>query len=88
MKRISKMYETDKIHSKDDFIKFLGFFLEDYHENFEKWENSNLESFLQSMLSWTKDADGYYQNIEASEIIDNPSWRLFADILLASTMYE
>lgn len=86
------MYETDKIHSKDDFIKFLGFFLENYHENyhenFEKWENSNLESFLQSMLSWTKDADGYYQNIEASEIIDNPSWRLFADMLLASTMYE
>ena len=82
------MHETDKIHSKDDFIKFLGFFLEDYHENFEKWENSNLESFLQSMLSWTEDADGYYQNIEASDIIDNPSWRLFADMLLASTMYE
>lgn len=40
------------------------------------------------MLSWTEDADGYYQNISVSNSIDTPSWRLFADMLLAVTMYE
>ena len=87
-KRIRKIYGTEKIHPKDNLIKFLEFFLGDYHKNFEKWKNSNLENFLQVMLSWTEDADGYYQNISVSNSIDTPSWRLFADMLLAVTMYE
>ena len=84
----NKLYQTEKIHSKDDFVNFLKLFLDEYHENFKHWENHTLESFLQAMLSWTDDADGYYQNIGIPEIVNNPSWRLFTDMLMASTMYE
>ena len=78
---------TSNIKNREDFIIFLEKFLEDYRRE-KNWENNNLESFIEGMLSWVEDADGYYKNINQMEVLSNPSWRLFADILIASTMYE
>ena len=78
---------TSNIKNREDFIIFLEKLLEDFR-NEKNWENNNLESFIEGMLSWVEDADGYYKNINQMEVLSNPSWRLFADILIASTMYE
>ena len=63
-------------------------FLKDFSENSANWENTTLEDFLSAMLSWVEDAEGYYTNIGELDVINNYSWRLFADILIASSMYE
>ena len=78
---------TSNIKNREDFIIFLEKLLEDFRRE-KNWENNNLESFIEGMLSWVEDADGYYKNINQMEVLSNPSWRLFADILIASTMYE
>ena len=78
---------TSSIRNRQDFLSFLEKFIKDYRSA-EGWENNKLESFLEGMLSWVEDADGYYENINETEVLSNPSWRLFADILIASTMYE
>ena len=78
---------TSNIKNREDFIIFIEKLLEDFR-NEKNWENNNLESFIEGMLSWVEDADGYYKNINQMEVLSNPSWRLFADILIASTMYE
>ena len=78
---------TYNIKNREDFIIFLEKLLEDFRKE-KNWENNNLESFIEGMLSWVEDADGYYKNINQMEVLSNPSWRLFADILIASTMYE
>jgi hypothetical protein len=78
---------TSNIKNREDFIIFLEKLLEDFRKE-KNWENNNLESFIEGMLSWVEDADGYYKNINQMEVLSNPSWRLFADILIASTMYE
>lgn len=77
---------TEWIKTKQDFIQFLDNLIVDYQQN--QWENNNLEDFLTAMESWVEDAEGYYQNINAPQILQTPSWRLFADILMASTLYE
>ena len=78
---------ASNIKSREDFLLFLEKFIESFKSE-KNWENNNLESFLEGMLSWVEDADGYYENINQMEVLSNPSWRLFADILIASTMYE
>ena len=78
---------TSNIKNREDFIIFLEKLLEDFRKE-KNWENNNLESFIEGMLSWVEDADGSYKNINQMEVLSNPSWRLFADILIASTMYE
>ena len=82
------MYESQNLSNKEDFMKFLQLFLKDFSENSANWENATLEDFLSAMLSWVEDAEGYYTNIGDLDVINNPSWRLFADILMASSMYE
>lgn len=82
------MYESQNLSTKEDFMKFLQLFLKDFSENSANWENTTLEDFLSAMLSWVEDAEGYYTNIGELDVINNYSWRLFADILIASSMYE
>ncbi|SUO97387.1 DUF7660 family protein [Suttonella ornithocola] len=82
------MFETKELENKQDFEKFLYLMLSDYNQNSESWENNTLESFLNAMVSWLKDAEGYYENIEEPEVLTHPSWRLFADMLIAARIYE
>lgn len=82
------MYDTKNLQSKQDFMKFLESLIDHYHKNSSEWENATLEDFLSAMLSWVEDAEGYYKNIGELDVINNPSWRLFSDILIASSMYE
>jgi hypothetical protein len=51
------------------------------------WENRNLESYLEAIADWTEDMEGYYQNTN-QPIPNNINWKVFADILIAASMYE
>ncbi len=73
--------------TKEEFIMFLTSLLQDYRQNGATWENRTLEDFLDAMLAWTTDSDGYYANIDA-EPSSEPDWQRFADILRAATVYE
>lgn len=75
------------IKTKDDFISFVQLLQEDLKDNPRSWENNTLESYLEAMTSWTESIEQYYINT-AQPVPDNISWRVFADILMASTMYE
>ena len=42
---------------------------------------------LEAIESWTDDMEGYYENTN-QPIPQNINWKIFADILMAATMYE
>lgn len=71
-----------------EFIKFLSELQRDLMENPEEWENQNLSDFLEAMSGYAKDIDGYYENIGQNIDVDQPTWRLFADILKGVKTYE
>jgi len=79
--------QSRQIETKDEFVSFLSSFLQDCRQNGEAWENATLAEFLQAMLAWTKDSDGYYHNIGKVHLTE-PDWRRFADMLLAARAYE
>ena len=52
------------------------------------WENADLGRFLEAMHRWLESADNYYRNTRQSVDSSQPSWRLFADVLMAAKGYE
>jgi len=82
------MEQLEKLNAKQDFEDFLALLAKDFQKNNSNWENVSLESYLNSLHSFSKDVEGYYQNNSMKMNVNNPSWRLFADILLGARIYE
>jgi hypothetical protein len=80
--------ETDDLNTKEDFIAFLEFFYKDYQQNKDKWENNTLEPFLEAMIAYTENIQHMYDNNKISINSNEPSWRVFADILCGAAIYE
>jgi hypothetical protein len=85
MKDFNKIIE--EIESKEDFIDFVELLIIDLKKNSKEWTNKTLNEYLEGMVSWTEDMDGYYLNNELP-IPQNIDWKVFANILVAAKMYE
>ena len=85
-------FDDYKVADRTSFIEFLELLKEDLTHNKNSWENNTLEDFLEAMTRYAVDIQGYYDNNmnEPGEQInaDVPSWRVFADILRGSRVYE
>jgi hypothetical protein len=79
---------ADKISSRQEFISFLETFRRNLIENPDEWENKNLEDFLEAMIRYTDDLQGYYDNTKQTINADMPDWQVFADILAGARIYE
>ncbi len=77
-----------KISSRQEFISFLEMFRRDLIENPNEWENKNLEDFLEAMVRYTDDLQGYYDNTKQTINADIPDWQVFADIFKGARIYE
>ncbi|OQP52893.1 hypothetical protein A4H97_24255 [Niastella yeongjuensis] len=61
--------------------------MNDFKINSNQWENNTLTDYLAAVQNWTEDIEGYYINNNIP-MPENISWKTFADILMAATMYE
>lgn len=75
------------IESKEDLVKFISLLRVDFQNNKAEWENITLEDYLEAMEAWITDMDGYYETTD-QPIPKHTSWKVIADILYASSMYE
>ncbi|MEX0359808.1 MAG: hypothetical protein AB3N10_02350 [Allomuricauda sp.] len=71
-----------------EFIEFLRELRIDLKENNSKWENRTLEGFLEAMEAYTKDVQGYYDNMKMNIDADKPTWENFKTILKGASIYE
>lgn len=79
---------AETIKSKEDFVKFMSFYLEDFSKNREEWDNADLASYLAGLTGFVTNMDGYYKNKGLQVDTDNPSWRMLAEVLLAACVFE
>ncbi len=79
--------QVRSINSRDDLIVFIRSLLSDLKTRPGSWENSQLDNYLEALAAWTKDMGGHAQN-RGEPVPDEPSWRLFGEMLMAATMYE
>ena len=71
-----------------EFVKFLRKFKTDFDQNKSSWENQTLEDFLEAMIAYTEDIQGYYDNMKTNVNADQPTWENFMNILKGASTYE
>jgi len=74
--------------TREEFIVFLEEFKNEYDRSPDDWENGNLSDFLEAMIAYTKDIQGYYDNMKMNVNADEPSWENFSNILKGARIYE
>ncbi len=77
-----------KVTDRQTFIKFLDLLRKDFLYNSENWENKSLPDFLEALSAYTKDIQGYYDNMKQDVNADQPNWQTFADIFKGAIIYE
>ena len=71
-----------------EFIKFLKEFKEDFDIAKDNSRNKDLSSFLEGMISYTEDIQGFYDNLEMDIDANVPTWNNFSQILKGALIYE
>ena len=77
-----------KVTNRETFIEFLELLRKDFLDNPENWENKTLPDFLEALISYTEDIQGYYDNTKQNIDADKPDWGTFANIFKGATIYE
>ncbi len=80
---------AEALQDRGGFLRFLEALYENHRQFPDEWENDDLESFLDGLLGFARDTGGYYSSIGCDEIdLQRPTWRAFAEMLLAAKVYE
>ena len=78
---------VDGIQSKADLVRFIEALAGDLRAHPESWENGSLVKYLTALGSWLEDSDGYYRH-RGLKIPVVPTWKTFAEMLIAAKIYE
>jgi hypothetical protein len=79
--------QVEQIQTREDFARFLKALAHEAESHGDEWENPDLPRFLEAAAAWTGAMPGYFRNI-GEPLPEHPSWKLFAQILVAATLYE
>jgi hypothetical protein len=75
------------VETHQDLAEFISAVQQYLHDEPKDWENPTLDRYLDAMSRWTESMDGFYKWRD-EEMPENPSWKTFAMMLIAATMYE
>lgn len=76
------------VRTRADFEEFLRLLVQNNKEQPDEWEHTSIGDFLDAMNGFVRDIEGYYRNARCDDDPETPSWKMFAEILLASRVYE
>ena len=79
--------KVDAVTTRDDLASFVTALKDDLITHGSDWENPDLERFLEAMSAWVFSMENAYKNL-GKEVPVQPSWKAFAEILLAAKVYE
>lgn len=78
---------TEAIRDRQGLIAFLELVRRDRMANHDTWTNRDLGDYLEAMIAWLRDQDGYYANLGIRSDDVSP-WRNIADAIAAARVYE
>jgi len=83
-----------RVNSKETFLEFLKALESDWNKEQEMSKGAQLAPFLPGALGWeNRSVGGFLEAMhawacDAQWLDDEPSWRMFAELLLAGKSYE
>lgn len=79
---------AENVVSRHDFLTFVRYLQENLQQTKDEWQNSTLLQYLGALGAFTSDMDGYYKNMGEAVDVEQITWRLAAQMLLAASVYE
>ncbi|MEL6893510.1 MAG: hypothetical protein AAFP84_18100 [Actinomycetota bacterium] len=81
-------YDTP-IETRADFANFLSQMADDFANNPEAWEPTDIADLLDRMASYAaQPLVTFTANMRAGQSAEQASWRRFADIIAGARVYE
>lgn len=78
---------ADAVQSRSQLVTFVRDLREQLRDHPERWENRDLDTYLEALAAWAEDMDGYFEG-RGEPVPDSPSWSLIAQLLKAASIYE
>lgn len=78
----------EHVNSPQDLSEFVEVLRKSAIDSPESWENLTLQGYLEALSAWLHDASSNEGTVAHAVISRGPSWRTFANILLAASAYE
>src|SRR6185312_99148 len=79
---------VQQIQSRGDLSRFVEMLANDFRDNPDEWENTDIYRYLEALSAWITDMDGYYRNIYNQNVPESPDWKLCGMMLIAAKYYE
>ena len=79
---------AERISSREEFTAFVQALSANLSRHPEEWDNATLAEFISGLAGFVQSMDGYYARFGLDVNCNLPSWRVFADALLAARVYE
>jgi hypothetical protein len=79
--------EAEAVKTREDLAAFVRILRADLAEHGERWENPDLDRYLDALAAVVEDFDGWFMN-RGESVPTEPSWQLVAQLLGAATLYE
>jgi hypothetical protein len=88
MSKISFNEIEYEMTSRSDLSRFIYALQDDLRDHPKEWDNRDLGTYLRALAAFLNSAHFYYRNVNENVDADAPSWRLFADCLIAAISYD
>lgn len=79
---------AETVESYEDFVAFTKALERSYRLHPGEWDNRTLGSFLDGLVGFVSDMEGYYNNAGVSFSRSHSTWRYLAEALVAARVYE
>lgn len=80
-------FEEAKVTTRDSLVAFILDMRKDLRAHPERWENADLDSYLEALAAWIDAAPGWYKG-QKKAMPDQPDWNFMASALAAASIYE
>ena len=78
---------ANKITTIDEFSIFIENLIKNHKQQGDDWENDNIEKYLNGVLAFMHNIDGYYEFRGEDVDLERPTWRIVARIFLAARIF-
>lgn len=79
---------TEWIKNREDFTTFIQMILKEMETGELAPEPQSAEDLLRAIVAYTNDIGGLYKNMTSNATPEEPTWRIFAQILAGALIYE
>ena len=80
------MHLAEQVRTREDLALFINALIRKYTDYPQEWPNRDLDTYFEGMISFVEASPIWYSNNRPDVDPNVPTWRLFADFLLAASV--